>query len=69
MGLLVYHEGYPTEQIPTGFISVAISDGLWLISTNLTGLHRREEERVMLPEASCWNMMFKKIFDLHTEPW
>ena len=38
-GLLGYHERCPNEQIPTGFVSVAICGGFWEISANLTGLY------------------------------
>ena len=36
MGLLIYHLGYQTEQIPTGFVSVAISGGFGENLANLT---------------------------------
>ena len=54
MGLLVYHEGYPTEQILTGFISVAISGGLWLISANLTGLQLRTSVMHSAVPTTSW---------------
>ena len=38
MGLLIYHLGYQTEHIPTGFVSVAISGGFGENLANLTGL-------------------------------
>ena len=38
LGLLIYHLGYQTEQIPTGFVSVAISGGFGENVPNLTGL-------------------------------
>ena len=39
MGLLLYHLGYQTEHIPTGFVSVAISGGFGENLANLTGLY------------------------------
>ena len=38
LGLLIYHLGYQTEQIPTGFVSAAISGGFGENLPNLTGL-------------------------------
>ena len=39
MGLLIYHVEYQTTQIPTGFVSVAISGGFCENLARLTGLH------------------------------
>ena len=47
MGLLIYHLGYQTEHIPTGFVSVAISGGFGENLANLTGLlgHTRQRSQ------------------------
>ena len=45
LGLLIYHLGYQTEQIPPGFVSVAISGGFGENLPNLTGLQGGEERR------------------------